>query len=352
MKKVQLGHSDLLVTSICLGSMTFGEQNTEAEGHAQLDYAMERGINFIDTAEMYPVMVRAATYGDSERFIGSWLAKHPARRKDLVLASKVAGPSRAGDWIRGGSAPSASSVVQACNSSLQRLQTDCIDLYQIHWPSRNVPLFGSLYFDPAAEREAPSIHDVLHGMAELVRAGKIRYVGLSNESPWGVMEFVRLAKEHGLPRVVSLQNAFSLLNRQVENGLDEVCFRERVGVLAYSPLAFGRLTGKYDKGGYASDGTPLGRLTHFPPTWSPRYMRPETILATRRYMQIARAYGLTATQLALAFCLHKPCIASTIVGATSVGQLKECLDAADVALRPEVMDAIDAVRWDIRDPAQ
>ncbi len=352
MKKIQLGHSDLQVSHICLGSMTFGEQNTEADGHAQLDYAVSRGVNFIDTAELYPVMARAETYGNTERIIGNWLVKNPGRRKEMVLASKVAGPARGWEWVRGGGAPSRQSVVQACNASLKRLQTDCIDLYQIHWPNRNIPLFGTIYFDPGAEREEPPIQDLLEGMAELVQAGKIRYVGLSNETPWGVMEFVRLADRHGLPRVASLQNAYNLLNRHVENGLDEVCFRQRVGVLAYSPLAFGRLSGKYEKGGYSKDGKPLGRLTHFPATWSPRYMRPETILATRRYGQIARAYGLTSTQLALAFCLHKTCITSTIVGATSVEQLGQCLDAADVTLKPEVLEAIDAVRWELRDPAQ
>jgi aryl-alcohol dehydrogenase-like predicted oxidoreductase len=333
--------------------MTFGEQNTEAEGHAQLDRAFARGINFIDSAEMYPVMVRAETSGDTERIIGSWLAKNPGKRQQLVLATKMAGPSRGANWIRGGSAPDAKTVVEACNTSLQRLRTDVIDLYQLHWPSRNVPAFGSLYFDPAAEREVPGIHEVLEGMATLVRAGKVRHIGLSNETPWGVMEFTRLARQHGLPRVTSLQNAYSLLNRHVENGLDEVCFREQLGILAYSPLAFGRLTGKYEQGGYTADGKPVGRITHFPPTWSPRYMRPETILAARRYGRVARAYGLTPTQLAIAFCLHKRCIASTIVGCTSVAQLDELLDAAEqVTLRPEILEAVDAVRWEMRDPAQ
>lgn len=352
MKKIQLGHSDLRVTPIGLGTMTFGEQNSEAEGHAQLDYALSRGVNFVDTAELYPVMTRAETYGDTERIIGSWLAKNPQARRQIVLASKVAGPARGSDWIRGGAPPDRRSVVQACDASLQRLRTDCIDLYQIHWPSRNVPMFGALYFDPAAERAVPPIRDVLEGMAELVKAGKIRHIGLSNETPWGVMEFARLAREHGLPRVTSLQNAYNLLNRHVENGLDETCFREQVGILAYSPLGFGRLTGKYDKGGYDKDGKPLGRLTHFPPTWSPRYGRPESVLATRRYLQIARAYGLSPTQLALAFCQHKSCIASTIVGATSVAQLAQCIDTAEVVLKPEILDAVDAVRWDMRDPAQ
>jgi aryl-alcohol dehydrogenase-like predicted oxidoreductase len=188
-------------------------------------------------------------------------------------------------------------------------------------------------------------------MAQLVKEGKIRYVGLSNETPWGVMEFTRLARQHGLPYVVSVQNAYNLLNRSVENGLDEVCFRENVGILAYSPLAFGRLTGKYDRGGFGKDGKPVGRLTHFPPSWSPRYMRPEVQIATRRYGQLAKAYGISLTHLALAFCLQKSCVTSTIIGCTSVEQLDDCLNAADVTLSKDIMDAIDAIRWDCRDPA-
>ena len=351
MKTVRLGQSDLQVTPLCLGTMTFGEQNNEAEGHAQLDRALAAGLNFIDTAELYPVMARAETYGNTERIIGSWLAKNPTHRNKVVLASKVAGPARGWDWIRGGGAPSKATVIEACEASLQRLQTSTIDLYQIHWPSRNVPVFGGIYFDPAAEREVPGVHELLEGMAQLVKEGKIRYVGLSNETPWGVMEFTRLARQHGLPYVASVQNAYNLLNRTVENGLDEVCFRENVAMLAYSPLAFGRLTGKYDRGGYGKDGKPVGRLTHFPPSWSPRYMRPEVQIATRRYGQLAKAYGMSLTHLALAFCLQKSCVTSTILGCTSVEQLDDCLKAADITLSKDIMDAIDAIRWDCRDPA-
>jgi aryl-alcohol dehydrogenase-like predicted oxidoreductase len=351
MKTVRLGSSDLMVSPLCLGTMTFGEQNTEEEGHAQLSQALVHGVNFIDTAELYPVMAKAATYGNTERIVGTWLKKDASRRQGIVLASKVAGPARGWDWIRGGSAPNKAAVIEACNASLQRLQVETIDLYQIHWPSRNVPLFGGLYFDPKLEREVPGIQEVLEGMAQLVKEGKIRYVGLSNETPWGVMAFTQAAKAHGLPYVASVQNAYNLLNRSVENGLDEVCFRESVGVLAYSPLAFGRLTGKYDKGGFGKDGKPLGRLTLFPPTWSPRYMRPESIIAARRYTQLAKTFGMSSTHLALAFCLAKPCITSTIIGCTSVAQLDDCLKAADITLTQDMLDAIDAVRWDVRDPA-
>ncbi len=356
MKTVALGSSSLKVTSVCLGTMTWGEQNTEAQAHDQLDLAFERGINFIDTAEMYPVPVKADTQGRTERFIGTWLAKNPGKRQHIVLASKIAGLSRGATWIRGGSAPSKDTVHEAVSASLARLQTEVIDLYQIHWPSRNVPLFGGVYFDPSKEPKpedaAPSLHEMLDALAAEVRAGRIRYIGLSNETPWGVMEFCRLAAQFGLPKVVSVQNAYNLLNRQVENGLDEVMFRENIGLLAYSPLAFGRLTGKYDKGGFDKDNKPVGRLTLFPPTWSPRYMRPESIKATARYQLLARAYGLTVTQLALAFCYQKPCVASTIIGATSLSQLNECIDAFDVALKPEVFEQIDAIRWDLRDPTQ
>jgi aryl-alcohol dehydrogenase-like predicted oxidoreductase len=356
MKTIQLGTSDLHVTPICLGTMTFGEQNSEADAHLQLDRALERGINFIDTAEMYPVPVKAQTQGQTERFMGTWFAKNPAKRAQVVLASKIAGLSRGATWIRGGSAPSKATISEAVDGSLKRLQTDVIDLYQIHWPSRNAPIFGSTQFDPSKEPAPadapPSLHEMLEALAAEVKKGKIRAVGVSNETPWGVMEFCRLADLHGLPRVASVQNAYNLLNRSVENGLDEVMFRERIGLLAYSPLAFGRLTGKYDKGGFDKDGKPVGRLTIYPPTWSPRYMRPDVLRACTRYGLLAKAYGLTLTQLALAFCYQKSCVASTIIGATSIEQLDACIDAFDVTLKPEVFEQIDAIRWELRDPAQ
>ena len=355
MKTITLGSSALQVTPICLGTMTYGEQNTEAQAHEQLDYARLRGINFIDTAEMYPVQPKAQTQGLTELYIGTWLAKNPGERQNIILASKIAGASRGATWIRGGSAPSKTSIPLALDDSLKRLQTDVIDLYQIHWPSRNVPMFGTMYFDPAKEPAAadvpPSLHEMLEALSLQVKAGKIRAIGLSNETPWGVSEFTRLAAMHGLPKVVSVQNAYNLLNRHVENGLDETMYRENIGLLAYSPLAFGRLTGKYDKGGYDKEGKPVGRLTHFSANWSPRYMRPDTQRASVRYGLLAKAYGMTLTQLALAFCYQKSCVASTIIGATTVAQLKECIDAWDTQLTPEIMEQIDAIRWDCRDPA-
>lgn len=242
METIRLGRSDLQVSRICLGTMTFGEQNTEGQGHSQLDYAFSRGINFIDAAEMYPVKPRAETYGETERIVGKWLKRQPRDR--VVLATKVAGPARM-PWIRNGGDLTPDSIREAVEGSLARLQTDYIDLYQIHWPARNAPIFGQKRFDPTRERECASIQAQLEAMGELVRAGKIRYVGVSNETPWGVAEFVKQAEQHGLPRIATIQNPYNLLNRSFEDGLDEACFRTDVSLLVYSPLAFGQLTGKY-----------------------------------------------------------------------------------------------------------
>ncbi len=353
----RLGTSELLVPPICLGTMTFGEQNDEIEAHAQLDYAASHGVTFVDTAEMYPVPVRAETYGRTEQIVGRWLQKR-GNRNQVVLATKVAGPPRSAGhlaWVRGGRLDlTAEDIVAACEASLARLQTDWIDLYQIHWPARNAPVFGSLYFDPKAERVTASLHAQLEGLARLLRDGKVRAIGVSNETPWGVMEFCRLAAQHGLPKIASIQNAYHLLNRSFENGLDEICFREDVALLAYSPLAFGRLTGKYDDGsqGLDADGKPRGRLTRFGADWSPRYMRPEVSAAVKAYAALAAEHGLTPTQLALAYCYRKWCVTSTIVGATSVKQLRENLLAWRVELSAEVLAAVDRLRFAMRDPAQ
>ncbi len=250
MQNTTLGRSDLSVSPICLGTMTFGEQVDEAATHALLDHAVARGINFIDTAEMYPVPARADTFSVTESFIGRWLAARPGLRHKIVLATKVAGPARGYNWIREGSADlRAQDIVQACEDSLRRLQTEVIDLYQIHWPNRHVPMFGGLYFDPAKDQPVTGMHEQLEALQQLVRAGKVRHIGLSNETPYGVGEFVRLAEQHGLPRIVSVQNPYSLVNRVVDNGLDEALHRHGVGLLAYSPLGFGTLTGKYDAQG-------------------------------------------------------------------------------------------------------
>ena len=352
MKKIKLGSSDLQVTPICLGTMTFGEQVDEASSHAILDHSLARGSNFIDTAEMYSVPTRAETYGATEAIIGRWFAKNPAARKQLVLATKVAGPARAAPWVRNGSLDlTAADIVQACHDSLKRLQTDVIDLYQIHWPVRHVPSFGVMYFDPAKDVPVTSIHDQLEALGGLVKAGKVRHIGLSNESPYGVHEFVRLAEQHGLPRVATVQNPYCLVNRTVDNGLDETMYRLGVSLLAYSPLGFGLLTGKYDATGTSGDTAPKGRISIYESVRKQRWGRADALEAARRYNALARQHGLTPTQMALAFCYTKWQVASTIIGVTSVAQLDEDIDALGTVLPPDLLVAIDAVRWQLRDPA-
>ena len=347
MQKTALGQSGLQVSKICLGSMTFGEQNTEAEAHAQLDYALERGINFIDTAEMYPVMPRAETQGRTEQYIGSWLKKS-GQRSNIVLATKVAGPSRGMGWIRAGNNDlNAKNIRAAVESSLQRLQTDYIDLYQLHWPSRNTPIFGQSQFDPALERDATPIAETLSVLAQLVKEGSLRAFGVSNENSWGVSEFIKQAELQGAPKIASIQNAYHLMNRAFEQGLDETCYREHVSLLAYSPLAFGQLTGKY-----ADNPAASGRLTLFPPSWSPRYLRPSVQHTAGRYAALARAHGLTPAQLALAWCYTRSFVASTIIGATNLTQLKENIDAFELRLSDELCAAIAAIHAESHNPAQ
>ena len=352
MKKVQLGRSDLQVTPVCLGTMTFGEQVGEAASHDILDRSLERGINFIDTAEMYAVPARIDTCGATETIIGNYLAKHPGVRQQLVVATKVAGPSRSMPWIRDGKGLTPSDIITSCEASLTRLQTDVIDLYQIHWPERHVPAFGTMYYDPAQERTMTSIHEQLEALGRLVSQGKVRYIGLSNESPYGVHEFVRLAEQHGLPRVATVQNPYCLINRTTENGLDETMHRLGVSLLAYSPLGFGLLTGKYDLSGIEGvDAPPDGRLARYESVRKQRWGRPEALAAARRYNQLAWDNGLSPAQMALAFCYTKWQVASTIIGVTSTAQLDEDLDAFGTTLTPEVLLAIDQIRWEIRDPA-
>jgi aryl-alcohol dehydrogenase-like predicted oxidoreductase len=353
MKKVRLGRSDLHVTPICLGTMTFGEQVSEADAHAIMDRAFERGIDFLDTAEMYSVPTRAATFGATEAIMGRWLKARPGLRDKLVIASKVAGPSRGMDWVREGQGMAPDDIRRSCENSLKRLQTDVIDLYQIHWPERHVPSFGSLYYDPSKERTATSIQAQLETLSELVKAGKVRHIGLSNETPYGVHEFVRVAEQHGLARVVSIQNPYCLINRTYDNGTDETCHRLDVSLLAYSPLAFGLLTGKYDASGTEGPDAPKGaRISGYESVRKQRWGRPESLAGARRYNALAREHGLSPTQLALAFCYANWRVASTIIGVTSVAQLDECLDAWGTTLSPELLGKIDAVRWELRDPAQ
>jgi aryl-alcohol dehydrogenase-like predicted oxidoreductase len=352
MQFTTLGRSDLKVSRICLGTMTFGQQVDEAGTHAILDRALASGINFIDTAEMYAVPARADTYNATEKLIGSWLAKNPQARERIILATKVTGPSRGMPWIRGGGADlSGADIIEACEASLRRLQTEVVDLYQLHWPNRNVPMFGGVYFDPAKETATTGIHAQLEALAQLVKAGKVRHIGLSNETPYGVCEFIRLAEQHGLPRIVSVQNAYSLLNRIPENGLDEALYRHQVSMLAYSPLAFGSLTGKYDLLGLADPVKP-GRLAIFESMKKQRWARPDSLRAAKRYNQLARDHGLSPISLALSWCASRWQTASTIIGVTSIAQLDENLAAFGASLSPELLAEIDRIRWEIRDPAQ
>ncbi|MCJ0762229.1 aldo/keto reductase [Variovorax terrae] len=352
MNTIQLGQSDLHVTPICLGTMTFGEQVDEATAHAILDRSLERGVNFLDTAEMYSVPTRAETYGATETILGRWFAKRPGARSKLVLATKVAGPSRGMPWVREGGGMTGKDIIASCEASLKRLQTDVIDLYQIHWPERHVPAFGMMYYDPSKEKSATSIHEQLEALGSLVKAGKVRAIGLSNETPYGVHEFVRLAEAHGLPRVATVQNVYCLISRAAENALDETMHRLGVSLLAYSPLGFGLLTGKYDVSGTEGPDAPKeARIAKFETVRKQRWGRADALRAARRYNALAREHGLTPTQMALAFCYTKWQVASTIIGVTSVAQLDEDLDAWGTTLSPELLAAIDAVRWEIRDPA-
>ncbi|MDP3537248.1 MAG: aldo/keto reductase [Azonexus sp.] len=340
----RLGDTDFLVPEICLGTMTFGEQTSESDAHAQLDYALAAGINFIDTAEMYAVPPRAETCGASESIVGRWLARQ--QRDKILVATKVAGPARSLTWIRNGPpAMDRSNIRTAIEGSLQRLQTEYIDLYQLHWPERNQPMFGQWQFDPANEREGTSIREQLEALAELVKEGKIRYVGVSNEHPWGVMQFVKLADELGLPRIVSTQNSYHLLNRTFETGLAEVCYREKVGLLAYSPLAFGHLTGKY----LANPAAP-GRLTQWP-SFGQRYTKPNVIPALNAYAELARRHDLTLTQLALGFVRSRWFVASTIIGASSLSQLQETLPATQTPISAELLAEIDEIHLRYTNPA-
>ncbi len=348
MDKIKLGRTDVDVTKICLGTMTWGQQNTEADAHSQLDYALERGINFIDTAEMYPVQPSAETQGSTERHIGTWL-KRSGKREKVVLATKAAGPNPGIHWLRGGKQNfDEQNLRAAVETSLQRLQTDYIDLYQLHWPSRNVPIFGASKFDPENERASVAIEDTLAALGKLVDEGKIRHIGVSNESSWGVSEFIKQSEIKGLPRIATIQNLYNLTARHYETSfLDETCFREDVTLLAYSPLAFGQLTAKY-----LDDPKAHGRLTIFPPTWSPRYLREGVLSAVAQYTKLARDNGITPAQMALAWCYSRWFVGSTIIGATTLAQLKENIDAYSVTLPQHVLEGIDAIHASLPNPGQ
>jgi aryl-alcohol dehydrogenase-like predicted oxidoreductase len=334
-----LGRTNIKVSAIGLGTMTFGEQNSEAEGHRQLDYALEQGVNLIDTAEMYSVPPRPETYGSTERIIGSWLGK-PGRRDKVVLATKVAGPGAALGLthVRGGDNKlDRGSIFAAVDASLQRLQTDHIDLYQLHWPSRATNFFGRLGYQHAEGEQPVPIEETLGALGELVRAGKIRHVGLSNETPWGMHRYLELAQAGGQPRVVSIQNPYSLLNRTFEVGLAEMAIREDVGLLAYSPLAFGVLSGKF-LGGARPPEARMVRWSRFS-----RYSNEYAERATAAYADVARKHGLDMAQMALAFVRQQRFVTSVLIGATTMEQLRTNLASTEVQLGQEVLQDIDAV---------
>jgi aryl-alcohol dehydrogenase-like predicted oxidoreductase len=340
----KLPGTEMNVSKVCLGTMTWGQQNSEAEAHEQLDYAIAQGINFIDTAEMYPVPPNAETQGRTEKYVGTWLVKQ--KRDRLFVATKVAGPGRR-DWIRGGRTDLTKDVIaEAVDTSLARLQTDYIDLYQIHWPQRNVPMFGSIEFDPSKEKAGPSIHEQVEGMAAMIKAGKIRYYGLSNETAWGVCQFRNAAKELGLPGPVTIQNSYSLLSRNVDNDLAEALFREQMTLLAYSPLAAGILTGKYIGGAQP----PNTRFTLFD-SLGIRFRKPVVPEAVESYAKLAKQRGITLVQLAFGYVASRWFLGSSIIGATSMAQLKEDIAGAQFTLDAETLEEVRKIQLRYPNPA-
>jgi aryl-alcohol dehydrogenase-like predicted oxidoreductase len=344
----KLGATDLSVSAICLGSMTWGQQNTEAEGHEQLDHALARGVNFIDTAEIYSIPPRRETQGSTERIIGSWLAARKNRDK-VVIATKVAGRGEA-NWLRddgAGTVLDRKNILYAIECSLKRLRTDYVDLYQLHWPDRSLPLWGAggtTYRRPSKRAEVP-IEETLAALDELVKAGKVRHIGLSNETPWGVARFLRAADLGHGPRVVSIQNAYNLINRAFEMGLAEFAERDSVGLLAYSPLAQGYLTGKY-MGGARPAGA---RTTLF--ERAQRYEKPGVEAAIGAYLALARDLGVDPSQLALAYVTSRPFVTSNIIGATTMAQLTCDLDSVDVKITTEIEARIDEIHQLHSNPA-
>ncbi|MGL6040877.1 MAG: aldo/keto reductase [Deefgea sp.] len=345
MKLINLPGTELNVSSLCLGTMTFGEQNTEVEAHAQLHRAIECGINFIDTAEMYPVPAKASSQGLTEAFVGTWL-QHQQRDK-LVVATKVSGPNRGMEWIRGGPQFNREQIIAACDASLQRLKTDYIDLYQLHWPARHVPMFGQTYYEPSQEySNTPSILEQLSALNELVQQGKVRYIGVSNETPWGISAFTQIAEQHNLPRIRTTQNVYNLINRNYDHGLSETCHREQVSLLAYSPLAFGLLSGKYQQNPNAD-----GRMTRFA-NFGQRYLKSQVPPAVSAFCTLAERHQISPTQMALAWLQSRWYVASTIIGATNLEQLDENIASTALKLSDELLAEIEAIHRLSPSPAQ
>ncbi|EGR0230051.1 NADP(H)-dependent aldo-keto reductase [Vibrio vulnificus] len=335
MQYTKLPHSTLEISKLCLGTMTFGEQNSQQDAFEQLDYAVAQGINFIDTAEMYPVPPKAQSQGLTEQFIGNWLSKSGKREK-VLIATKIAGPRNV-PYIRDNMSLNRRHIHTAIDDSLTRLQTDYVDLYQLHWPQRQTNCFGQLNYPYPDTQEEVTLIETLEALNELVKAGKVRYIGVSNETPWGVMTLLRLAEKHDLPRIVSIQNPYNLLNRSFEVGLSEISHYEGVQLLAYSPMAFGTLSGKYLDG-----ARPKGaRCTLF--ERFQRYFTPQGLEATNAYVSLARDYGLDPAQMALAFVNQRPFVASNIIGATTLDQLKANIESLNVKLEDEVLNNIQQI---------
>ena len=345
-----LGQTSLLISPVTLGTMTFGEQNTQQEAFGQLDYALSQGINSFDVAELYPVPPKAETYSRTETIIGSWIKKKS--RDQIILSTKIAGPRRGLNWIRGGPASlDEKNIFKAVEDSLKRMQTDYVDLLYLHWPERNVPMFGQYKFDPSDEYKEGrkidwiSIEAQLNTLEKLINSGKVRFIALSNEYPWGIMEFLRIAREKKLPIISSIQNNYSLLNRVAELGLTEILYRENLSFFAYSPLAFGHLTGKYIR-----DPRTKGRVNLFE-GYAQRYNKPGVENAVKEYMKLAEEFNMTLTEMSLTFVYHQWFVTSTVVGATSVEQLKENLAAFKKIIPNEIIQKIDFIHLSCMNPA-
>ncbi len=343
MNYTTLPDTDIKISKVCLGTMTFGEQNTESDAHSQLDYAIDKGINFIDTAEMYPIAAREATLGLTEKFIGTWLKKS-GKRDELVIATKIAGPNRGMEYIRKPLDFSKQNIRKAVDGSLKNLQTDYIDLYQMHWPERVMNMFGQRGVAQIDSEWQDNIFDVLTVFDGLIKEGKIKHIGVSNENPYGVMKFLRESEKHHLPKIVTIQNPYSLLNRLFEVGLSEICLRENIGLMAYSPLAFSFLTGKHLNG--IQTDSRLGLFPQFT-----RYSNENCHKATKLYQELAASNGLTLTQMALAFVNQQDFVLSTIIGATTMAQLREDIAAFEVRLSAEIMSGINKIHAIFPDPA-
>ena len=346
----KLGHTELKVSPITLGTMTFGDQNTQIEAFKQLDFALSQGINSFDVAEMYPVPPKPETCNATEIIIGNWVQNK--KRDELILSTKIAGPRRSIDWIRGGpKSLDDKNISEAVNNSLRRMKTDYVDLLYLHWPERNVPMFGQYKFEPNDEYknnkkiEWVSIEEQLESLMKLVDDGKVRYIALSNEYPWGVMEFIKIAKEKKLPLICAVQNGYSLINRIAELGLSEILYREDLGFFSYSPLGFGHLTGKYIK-----DPESSGRVNLFP-GYAKRYSKPGVKLAVEDYLHIARQANISLTQMALSFAYRQWFVTSTIVGATTMNQLKENISAYEIMLNDDILEKIDQIHLTRMNPA-